>query len=140
MTEILLKVALNTINLTLTPAMHYRQCNTAYCFTLIFILSILQNIMVKLEFKKMQDKLFLERKMKIINEGVLPDTQTDPETFARMTAYRRDPIEAFKRHAFDCGVNLSDVFSADKDLKLTIVEFKDLIKVGSKSHLRFPST
>jgi hypothetical protein len=51
--------------------------------------------MVKLEFKKMQDKLFLERKMKIINEGVLPDTQTDPETFARMTAYRRDPIEAF---------------------------------------------
>jgi hypothetical protein len=96
--------------------------------------------MVKLEFKKMQDKLFLERKMKIINEGVLPDTQTDPETFARMTAYRRDPIEAFKRHAFDCGVNLSDVFSADKDLKLTIAEFKDLIKVGSKSHLRFPST
>jgi hypothetical protein len=51
-----------------------------------------------------------------------------------------DPIEAFKRHAFDCGVNLSDVFSADKDLKLTIAEFKDLIKVGSKSHLRFPST
>lgn len=88
----------------------------------------------------MQDKLLLKRKMKIINEGVLPDTQTDPHTFAKMVAYRRDPIEAFKRHAFDCGVNLSDVFNADNDLKLTAVEFKDLIKVGSKSHSRFMST
>ena len=85
--------------------------------------------MVKLEFKKIQDKLELERKMKIINEGVLPDTQTDPETFAKMTAFRRDPVEAFKCHCTKCGINLCDVFNADRDQRLTVPEFKDLLQV-----------
>ncbi|CAC5387975.1 unnamed protein product [Mytilus coruscus] len=86
------------------------------------------NIMVKIEFKKIQDRLMTERNMKITNEGVLPDTQTDPETFAKLTAFRKDPIEAFKRHVYNCGVNLCDVFNVDNDLKLSVVDFKDLIK------------
>lgn len=70
-----------------------------------------------------------ERNMKITNEGVLPDTQTNPETFAKMTAFRKDPIEAFKSHVYNCGVNMCDVFNVDNDLKLSVVDFKDLIKV-----------
>lgn len=89
----------------------------------------LQNVMVKIDFKKMQDKLVSERNMIIINEGVLPDTHTDPETFAKHTAFRKNPIHAFRCYAFEAGVNLHNVFNTENDITLTIKDFKDLLKV-----------
>lgn len=101
-----------------------------FTFSLItFSIFFFKNIMVKIDFKKIQDKLVGEKNMTVIHEGVLPDTQTDPETFAKLTAFRKNPIHAFKCYAFDAGVNLQNVFNADNDINLTVKDFKDLLKV-----------
>lgn len=49
-------------------------------------------------------------------------------TYARLSAFRRDPIETFKKYAEFSGVNLHDVFNGGHRLRLDANEFKDLIR------------
>lgn len=86
------------------------------------------NIMVKIEFDKIQQRLKKERDMVIVNEGVLPEIHPKNGTYARLSAFRRDPIETFKKYAEFSGVKLTDIFNSGDHVRINASEFKTLVK------------
>ncbi|XP_061191625.1 leucine-rich repeat-containing protein 74B-like [Saccostrea echinata] len=86
------------------------------------------NMLVKAEFATIEDRLREQRNLKIKHEGILPEMHPKNGTYARLSAFRRDPIETFKKYAEFSGVNLHDVFNGGHRLRLDAAEFKDLIK------------
>jgi hypothetical protein len=87
-------------------------------------------MLVKAEFATIEDKLREQRNLKIKHEGILPEIHPKNGTYARLSAFRRDPIETFKKYAEYAGVNLHDVFNGGHRLRLDANEFKDLIKAS----------
>lgn len=88
-----------------------------------------QNMLVKTEFATIEERLKEQRKLRIKHEGILPEMHPKNGTYARLSAFRRDPIETFKKYAEFSGVNLHDVFNGGHRLRLDANEFKDLIRV-----------
>lgn len=86
------------------------------------------NIMVKMNFAKLQCRLQDERGMKIINEGVIPEFARTNS--ARLTAFRVDPIGTFKNNADRAGVDLGELLVPylDEEYSVDIKEFKTIIK------------
>ncbi|XP_045162889.1 leucine-rich repeat-containing protein 74A-like [Mercenaria mercenaria] len=86
------------------------------------------NIMVKMNFAKLQCRLQDERGMKIINEGVIPEFARTNS--ARLTAFRVDPIGTFKNNAERADVDLGELLVPylDEEYSLDIKEFKTIIK------------
>lgn len=90
-------------------------------------------MLVKTEFATIEERLKEQRKLRIKHEGILPEMHPKNGTYARLSAFRRDPIETFKKYAEFSGVNLHDVFNGGHRLRLDANEFKDLIKVKKSS-------
>ncbi|XP_060595801.1 leucine-rich repeat-containing protein 74A-like [Ruditapes philippinarum] len=86
------------------------------------------NIMVKMNFAKLQCRLQDERGMKIINEGVIPEFARTNS--ARLTAFRIDPIGTFKHNAGRADVDLGELLVPylDEEYTIDIKEFKTIIK------------
>lgn len=86
------------------------------------------NIMVKMDFAKLQCRLQDERGMRIINEGVIPEFARTNS--ARHTAFRVDPIGTFKHNAERAEVDLGELLGPylDEEYSIDIKEFKTLIK------------
>lgn len=96
---------------------------------IIFLFTNFQNMLVKTEFATIEERLKEQRKLRIKHEGILPEMHPKNGTYARLSAFRRDPIETFKKYAEFSGVNLHDVFNGGHRLRLDANEFKDLIRV-----------
>ena len=94
------------------------------------ILFFRQNIMVKMNFAKLQVKLLEERDIRVINEGIIPEfCRTNS---ARLTAFRLDPVGAFKIAAVNADVDLARLLGpfVDDDHSIGPNDFKSQIKVG----------
>lgn len=88
------------------------------------------NIMVKIDFAKLQLKLQDERGIKIKSEGVIPEfTRTNS---ARLTAFRLDPIRTFKMYVEQAEIDLKNLLSdiLDEDCSIDIKEFKKRVKTA----------
>ena len=82
-----------------------------------------------MNFAKLQVRLQDERGIKVVNEGIIPEF---PRTnSARLTAFRVDPIGAFKMYADNAEVDLGELLvnSLDDDYTIDMKEFKSNIKV-----------
>lgn len=86
-------------------------------------------MLVKAEFAAIEEKLREQRNLKIKHEGILPEMHPKNGTYARLSAFRRDPIETFRKYAEFSGVNLFDVFNGGHRLQIDANEFRDLIRV-----------
>lgn len=102
---------------------------------IIFLFTNFQNMLVKTEFATIEERLKEQRKLRIKHEGILPEMHPKNGTYARLSAFRRDPIETFKKYAEFSGVNLHDVFNGGHRLRLDANEFKDLIRVKNNVQL-----
>ncbi|XP_033736021.1 leucine-rich repeat-containing protein 74B-like [Pecten maximus] len=86
------------------------------------------NMMVKIEFAEIETRLAESRGLRVVNEGVLPEMHPKNGNYARLSAFRRDPIETFKKYAEFSGVVLEEVFNCKHKVKIDASEFKTLIK------------
>jgi len=87
--------------------------------------------MVKIEFAEVENRLKESRELTVVNEGVLPEMHPKNGNYARLSAFRRDPIETFKKYAEFSGVKLEDVFNTKKKIQINVADFKALVKVIS---------
>ena len=90
---------------------------------------LFQNMLVKNDFAAIERRLFDTRDIKVAHEGVLPEIHPKNGNYARLSAFRRDPVETFKKYAEFSGVNLESVFNVKRKVKIDSEEFKTLIKV-----------
>ncbi|KAH3846843.1 hypothetical protein DPMN_089149 [Dreissena polymorpha] len=92
------------------------------------------NIMVKMNFAKLQFRLQDERDIKVVNEGVIPEFCRTSS--ARHTAFRVDPVGTFKANADKAEVDLGEILVpfVDGDYTLDIKDFKTIIK-GTRINL-----
>ena len=95
---------------------------------------ILQNLMVKKDFKKLAEKLEEEQSMTILFGGVLLDvTRLRNANYDPWAAHVNDPMTKLKAWLDKAGYRLVDLlltFDRDNSLTLDLEELKQGIKVG----------
>ena len=96
---------------------------------------ILQNLMVKKDFKKLAEKLEEEQSMTILFGGVLLDvTRLRNANYDPWAAHVNDPMTKLKAWLDKAGYRLVDLlltFDRDNSLTLDLEELKQGIKVGA---------